>query len=236
LRERLADRYVVRGLDRHPAPDTAVGDVVEIDQVERAARGARAIVHLAGNPSPDAAWENVLRDNVVGTWTVFEAARRAGVPRVVFASSNHVVGRYESERAPALYELDDDFVVGADWEPKPDSPYALSKLIGEQIGRFYADTYGLAVVCLRIGSVLPADDPRVAAGGSAERFARYRATWLSHRDLAELVAAALRADVRWAVVYGVSDNPRRFWDPAPARDVLGFVARDRAPVAPASAR
>jgi NAD+ dependent glucose-6-phosphate dehydrogenase len=234
LNRRIADRFMLRGFDRHESGPME-GDVRDTSAVERAAAGATAIVHLAGNPRSDAAWDDLLADNVHGTWSVFEAARRARVERVVFASSNHVVGGYELDRAPGLYDLSDHWVLDADAPPRPDSPYGLSKLIGEEIARFYAERHGIRVVCLRMGSIVVEDDPWLAAGpgtaGARSRFDRYRATWLSQRDCAELIRAALTADVDWAVVYGVSDNPRRFWDLGPAAR-LGFRPRDRAPIEP----
>jgi NAD+ dependent glucose-6-phosphate dehydrogenase len=236
LREQLADRFELRGLDRRGGEATVEGDVRDVGAVERAAQGASAIVHLAGNASNQATWAEVLAHNVEGTWAVFDAARLAGVERVVFASSNHVVGQYELDRAPGVYDLEDPWVLDPEAEPRPDSAYGLSKLIGEQIGRFYAERHGVRVVCLRIGSVVRGNDPWQASQpdrpGAEDRFARYRATWLSHRDCAELIAAALTADVRWAVVYGVSDNRRRFWDLEGAERILGFRPKDRAPLRP----
>jgi nucleoside-diphosphate-sugar epimerase len=156
----------------------------------------------------------------------------------VFASSNHVIGMYEREAAPEIYDADDRREYDEGVEPRPDSLYGVSKGFGELIGRYYADRFGLHVICLRIGSVVdqpdadvmhdlarPTDDP-----AELERRRRTGAIWLSHRDCAELVARAIDADaVRWAVVYGVSDNARRFWDLASARELLGYRPQDGAP-------
>ena len=135
--------------------------------------------------------------------------------------------------------LDDQRVLDGRTEVRPDSDYGASKAFGEALGRMYADRFGMRVVCLRIGSVLPDDDPAgpwpLAGAGwmpwltDADRRARIRATWLSHRDCAELVRCALEADVRFVIAYGVSDNTRRFWSLDVARDILGFAPVDRAP-------
>ena len=107
------------------------------------------------------------------------------------------------------------------------------------MGRYYADVHGLRVICLRIGSVLPNDDPtsgqtgrgRAAQLDSEQRFQRMRAKWLSQRDCAELFACALEAEqVRWAVVFGTSNNPRQLWSLAEARRLLGYEPQDAAPV------
>lgn len=240
----LGDRYELHGIDRRPggAIPGVVGDVTDVEVVTAACAGADAVVHLAATPDADAPWPIVLESNIVATYSVFEGARRAGVGRLVFASSNHVVGLYELDWAPAVYELDDARRVPGDAEVRPDSLYGAAKVFGEALGRLYADRYGMRVVCLRMGSVLPEDDPwaasvRVAAApqatrGAEEVFRRYRATWLSQGDCGRLIGAALEADVRWAVAYGVSDNPRRLWELESARRLLGWEPVDRAPETP----
>jgi NAD+ dependent glucose-6-phosphate dehydrogenase len=149
-----------------------------------------------------------------------------------------VVGAYEVDGAPGIYRLPDRGTIDEDAAIRPDSLYGVSKAFGEILGRYYAEYRGLAVVCVRIGTVRPDDDPASAGIASSaawldltrdERYERMRATWLSHRDCADLLAAAIETDVRWAVVYGVSDNPRRFWSLEGARRLLGFEPSDRAP-------
>jgi nucleoside-diphosphate-sugar epimerase len=145
----------------------------------------------------------------------------------------------EVDGAPAIYGPDDARVIDEQAQVRPDSDYGVSKAFGEALGRMYADRFGMRVICLRIGSVLADDDPTgptpLAGAGwmpwltDEDRRARIRATWLSHRDCAELIRCALEADVRFAIAYGVSDNPRRFWSLQAARDLLGFVPVDRAP-------
>ena len=240
VRERLGDRYAIRSLTRAPAAfPSHVADVADLDAIRPALAGVDAVVHMAGTPHVSSSWEEVLRSNIVGTRNVLEAAREAGVGRVILASSNHAVGMYEIEAAPAIYADDDPRVVDERAEVRPDSDYGVSKVFAEALGRMYADRFGMRVVCLRIGSVLPDDDPTgpsvLATAGwmpwltDDDRRARLRATWLSQRDCAELIRCSLEADVRFAIAYGVSDNPRRFWSLDAARDLLGFVPRDRAP-------
>jgi len=240
VRARLADRFDLRSLTRAPAAFAShVADIADIEAIRPAFEGIDTVVHLAATPHVSSPWEEVLHSNIVGTRNVFEAAREAGVGRVVFASSNHVVGMAEVDGAPAIYDVDDLWVLDGRAEVRPDSDYGASKAFGEALGRMYADRFGMHVVCLRIGSVLPDDDPAgpapLAGAGwmpwltDADRRARIRATWLSHRDCAELVRCALEADVRFVIAYGVSDNTRRFWSLDVARDILGFAPVDRAP-------
>ncbi len=237
LREHLAGRYELIPMTRRPADfESRIADVTSLDDMLAACDGVDAVVHLAAAATVDAPWEDVLEANLVGAYNVFEASRQAGVDLVVFASTNHVIGTHEMLAAPALYELDDERVFDERTEVRPDSLYGASKAFGEALGRYYADHHALRVICLRIGSVLRDDDPRsdaVAAGPSWMRLspeaalARLRATWLSRRDCAELVARCLESvDVRWACVYGISANARQFWDLGGARDMLGFAPRD----------
>jgi NAD+ dependent glucose-6-phosphate dehydrogenase len=237
VREHLGGRYELRALTLTPQDfESHVADIADLDAIHPAFAGVDSVVHLAASPSVEAPWEDVLPNNLVGTYNVFEAARRAGVERVVFASSNHVIGMYEVDGAPNLYRVDDDRVYDQTAEIRPDSLYGVSKAYGEALGRLYMERHGLRVFCLRIGAVRADDDPtRVEEAPLLDleaegRRNRLRAVWLSRRDCAELIAACLEAsETRWAVVYGVSANPRRFWDLSHARAVLGWEPRDAAP-------
>lgn len=225
VREHLGRRFELRSLTREPAGfPSVVGDITDLEQIRPAFEGVDAVVHLAASAAVDSRWEDVLPNNITGTRNVLEAARLAGVGCVVFASSNHAVGMYEREAAPALYRLDDPRTIDETAEPRPDSLYGVSKLFGEALGRYYAEAFGMRVICLRIGSVRADDDP--CADAQPERM---RMLWLSKRDCAELIATALEADVRYAIVYGTSNNPRQFFSLRGAR-ALGFVPRDAAPV------
>src|SRR5918995_353713 len=191
--EGLDDQYDLVGLARDLSGyATVIADVSDLDALVPTMEGIDAVVHLAADSSVQAPWERVLPDNLIGTYNVFEAARRAGVKKVVFASSNHAIGTYETEGAPEIYELDDPRSYDHTVEIRPDSLYGVSKVYGEALGRYYADHHGLAVFCLRIGGVRAPDD-------------------------------------RWALVYGISDTPRQFWDLGHARGLLGYAPRDGAP-------
>jgi NAD+ dependent glucose-6-phosphate dehydrogenase len=238
VREHLADRYELVSLTLTPQEfPSHVADIYELDAIRPAFDGVESVVHLAASPAIETPWDDVLRNNIVGTYNVFEAARQAGVSRVVFASSNHAVGMYEVEGAPGLYDVDDERSYDHTVEIRPDSLYGVSKAYGEALGRMYVESHGLRVFCLRIGAVRQNDDPTEPSENplidldSEGRRNRMRAVWLSRRDCAELIAACLDVeDVAWALVYGVSANPRRFWDLEHARELLGWEPQDAAPV------
>ncbi|HQY07926.1 MAG TPA: NAD(P)-dependent oxidoreductase [Burkholderiaceae bacterium] len=165
--------------------------------------GVDAVIHLGGL-STEYDFDAILQANILGTYNLYEGARRHGVKRVVFASSNHVSGfRRQNEVVSPLDPM------------RPDSHYGLSKAFGENLAQFYWDRYGVETVSLRIGSSFP--EPR-------DR--RMLATWLSYDDLERLVVAALTAPiVGHTVVYGMSDNATAWWDNTPARH-LGYRPQD----------
>jgi nucleoside-diphosphate-sugar epimerase len=234
LREALAGKYSLRGVDRVPTPGMAgalVASLTDLDAIIPAFKGADAVVHLAADPrhTPEIWWDTLIPDNVVATANVYEAARRGGVKRVVFFSSMHVCGLYESDSpwsriATGDYAgLDPGTVplVTADMPTRPDGPYAVSKIFGEALGQYYAEAHGLEVVVVRLGTVGRDDRPG--------RDARSFVSWLSHRDLAHLTERALDASrVKYEVVFGASDNTWKIYDTLRARTVLGYAPRDNA--------
>lgn len=238
VREHLGDRYELLPLTLTPQDFPGlVGDISDFAAIRPAFEGVDAVVHLAASPAIEAPWEDVLRNNLVGTYNVFEAARQAGASRVVFASSNHAVGMYEVDGAPQIYEPDDRRRIDHDAEVRPDSLYGVSKAYGEALGRLYVERHGMRVFCLRIGAVQAHDDPTEPLGNplldldEQGRRNRMRAVWLSRRDCSSLIARCLDVEnVPWALVYGVSANPRRFWDLEHARELLGWEPQDAAPV------
>ena len=222
LRDGLSDRFALRWLARDDA------DVTDLDAVERAFTGAQAVVHLAATAEIQSPWESVLPANIVGAYNVFEGARRAGVRRVVFASSNHAVGMYMFD-AERFADPRDPVEVSAEAPVRPDSLYGASKAWGEAVGRFYAERHGLEVVCLRIGWVVDEPGPPSTTELREEPpDVRPRAAgmWLSHRDLVSLIEASLTAPVRFAIVNGVGDNVGRWLSLDEGRDLLGWEPRD----------
>ena len=210
-------------------------DVRDIEAMQGALAGCETVIHLAGVVAVDADWENVYGINIGGTYNVYEAARRNGLKRIIFASSNHCVGMHEVQNAPAIYEPGFGHVIGTDEPYRPDGLYGVWKAFGETLGRFYSDKYGMQVACIRIGSITEADDPRDESVRESsgwlnlteqQKFKRYAATWMSHRDFASLIFKILESAVAYSVVYGVGDNMTRFWDLEPGRAIYGFWPAD----------
>lgn len=222
LRRYLGERFAFRWLAR------AEADVTDLDALERAFADSDAVVHLAANAETYAGWDEVHAPNVIGAYNAYEAARRAGVRRFVFASSNHAMGRYihDDDR---FADPDHPVEVTAGDPVRPDGLYGASKAWGEALGRMYAEVHGLEVVCLRIGWVPEEDEPPSSTEMRREPpdvARRAPGMWMSHRDCATLVEAALTADVDFAMVYGVSDNRGRWFSLDEGRRLLGWEPMD----------
>ena len=180
--------------DLRAAEEFVAADLADMAQVERVVEGMDGIIHF-GAQSVEADWDTVLRSNIEGTYNLFEAARRKGVKRVVFASTNHVVGFYPRDQR-----------IGIDVTLLPDTRYGVSKACGEALGALYTYKYGLEVLCLRIGNV---------SDGPADL--RLASIWLQPEDLVQLIRIGLEhPDLRYEIFYGVSANTRGWWDNAVA--------------------
>lgn len=219
LNPALKTRYDLRLLYHHhvlpaePHEEIRIGSITDLSYMVDVSKGVDAVVHLAGYPWEDATFDEVLTTNIVGTYSVFEASRRARVKRIVYASSNHVTGFHEVE---GVY-------TSPDMPVRPDGYYGVSKVFGEALGRYYADAFGLSVICLRIGTCRP--DSAV----KQRQNDRILSTWLSPRDAAQLVWRSIEAEtVRFGIYYGISDNTRAWWDIENARKELGYTPEDNA--------
>ena len=207
----LRDNLLIRCTDLLPMnpsdPDdpTLICDLADFASVSTCFEGAEAVVHLAAIPR-DAPIEDITRSNLLATYNVYEACRVHGIKRVVFGSSNHVVG---------FYGVEQQLNTAAPF--RPDGLYGASKVFGEGLASLYWDKHGIESVCIRIGSVL--DRPTQP---------RHLSTWISHADLAELIRCSLYAPrVGLTTVFGVSKTSRMWWDNRAASH-LGFVPSDSA--------
>jgi len=190
--------------DLTPDEPFVAADLADFAAVQRACEGVDGIVHLGGF-SVEGPWETILQANIIGCYHLFEAARLQGVKRIVFASSNHVMGFHPRSRK-----------VGIEAVPMPDTRYGLSKLFGEGLGALYAAKHGMGVLSIRIGNV-----------GDKPLDARRLAIWIEPSDLVQLIRIGLeRPGLGYEVVYGMSDNARAWWDNAHALS-LGYAPAHR---------
>jgi uronate dehydrogenase len=214
LRSRLArpDR-TLRLLDiadmtaTRPAEEVVRASVTDMEAMTAACRGVSAMIHLGGI-SGEASWEEILQSNIQGTYVAFEAARRAGVPRVIFASSNHAVGFSPRESFPVP-----DYAF-----PVPDTYYGVAKVTGEALAALYHYRYRLDTICIRILTCF--DKPPSV---------RALSTWLSPGDAGRLFEACLTApDPGFRVIYGVSANTHGGWVSLAEAEALGYRSQDDA--------
>ncbi len=214
LRERLkANCTTLRLSDRQDfgaaqaGEEVMLADLADAAAVDAMVKGVDAIIHLGGI-SVEGPFTPILQGNIIGAYNLYEAARKHGVKRVVFASSNHVVGFYRQDQT-----------ITADHPPRPDGLYGLSKAFGEDLSRLYFDRYGIETACVRIGSSF--EEPR-------DR--RMLATWLSFDDLHRLITACLSTPVLGhSIIFGMSDNAVTWWDNSRARHI-GYVPKDSSDV------
>ena len=194
-----------------PAADASeevqICDLSDKQAVHRLVEGVDAILHFGG-VSVERPFEEILGANISGVFHIYEAARRHGVKRIIFASSNHVIGFYKQ-----------DETIDAHSPRRPDSYYGLSKSYGEDMATFYFDRYGIETVSIRIGSSFPEPQNR-----------RMMSTWLSFDDLTQLIERSLfTPNVGHTVVYGMSANRDVWWDNRFAAH-LGYTAKDSSEV------
>lgn len=225
----VAGAYDLRGLSRRAVPGVPChqADIADLGAIEPAFAGVDTVVHLAARAGASPPWEAVLQANVIGSYNVFEAARRAGVRRVVYASSGATVSGWEREspyRELASGRYDD---AGA-WTTmthetplRPVGLYGASKVWGEALARQYSDAHGLSAICLRIGHVVTEDRPLTV---------RDYSVWCSQRDIARAIARAIEAPdaVRFEIVFITSRNRWSYRDLAHAKAAIGFEPLDAA--------
>ena len=168
-------------------------------------KGVYAIVHFGAIPIEDTQ-ANILQNNIIGTYNLFEAARINKVKRIIFASSNHAIGFHRRKKKLNHFS-----------NQRPDSHYGLSKVFGEELSRFYADKFNIKSMCIRIGTCLRTPEDR-----------RHLSTWISYRDLTQLVDTGIKnKSIHHEIVYGASKNKKSWWNNSRAY-LLGYKPKDSA--------
>lgn len=203
-----------------PAPNEEIVycDLADKQAVEELVKDCDGIVHMGGQ-SIEAPWETIKTANIEGVFNLYEAARKAGNPRILFASSNHAIGYHKQST-----RLDHTA------QTRPDSLYGVSKVFGEAIASMYHDKFGIETAIIRIGSCYPEPDTH-----------RMLSTWMSYDDFVRLVEAVFQIPVLGCpIIYGASNNDASWWDNS-AISYIGWQPQDnsetfRAKVDAANAR
>ncbi len=216
LQQQLGEQYHFRCLDRIRVPqakDVRIVNIRNFKAVLKAMQGVDAVIHLAANPNSEQVWNEVYTSGIEGTYNVFEAARQAGVKQIIYASTAHVSGWREIKQEPHITP---------EQPVRPDSLYAVGKAFGEALGQFFADQYGMSIVCLRIGAFKP--DLKLDSSND-----RLLAVWCSPRDFAQLVQRSLEQDnLGFQIFYAISNNTRRCWDISNSQTFVEYQPQDNA--------
>src|SRR3954469_4284945 len=190
--------------------EIVTADLSELDRLKEITRGVDTVLHLAGNPSPNATWDSVRDDNITGTYHVYVAAKAAQVRRGIYASSIHAVSGYPP-----------DVQVKTSEPVNPGDLYGVSKCFGEALARYMAEQEGISAICLRIGAFQPIENAKKESGiGMLD-------AWVSQRDLNQLIEKCIDVEnLKFAILHGLSDNRFKRLDISDARELVGYEPQD----------
>ena len=230
LRSLLEARFDLRALNRGPVEGVPChrADIGDLEAIAPAFEGVDTVVHLAADAtSPNPPWDSILHNNVTGTYNVYEAARRAKVKRVIFASSGATISGMEKDKpysdlVAGRYEGLTSWPMLTHLSPvRPAALYGVSKVWGEALGRQFADTHGLSIICVRIGRVNAEDRPMSPRDFSV---------WCSQRDIVRLIERCVETPeaLRYDIFFGTSRNKWGYRDLEHPRAVLGWEPVDAA--------
>ncbi len=206
---RLFDAQQLRG---EGDDEVCVGDIRDLGAVRRACAGASAMIHLAAISDEADFHSRLLPVNLEGIYNAFEAARQAGLRKVLFASTGQTVQHYPKGQP-----------ITTDMPPRPWTVYACTKVFGEALARWYSDQYGMSMIVIRICYFQAPTSELLRIPGH-----EIQQKWVSPRDLAQLIVKCLRSDLKFANFFGVSNNTGRFWDISNAQQLVGYAPQDNA--------
>lgn len=230
VRRQLENGYRLTALNRSPVPGIATvqADIADFDAIRPAFEGQHTVVHLAASARGSDPWERVRDPNLIGVYNVFEAARREGVKRVIYASSGSTISGWElAHPYRALVNGDYESITGPwpmithETPVRPAGVYGATKVWGEALARQFTDSSDLSIICLRIGLVNAADRPTDP---------RQFSVWCSQRDIGQMVERCVEAPpgLKFDILYAVSNNKWGYRDITRAREVVGFEPKDEA--------
>lgn len=215
----LREHYALRLLDAAPLKSIQLmgddefvqADIRDLDAIRRACDGVTAMVHLAAISDEDDFHTRLLPVNLEGVYNAFEAARQAGLKKVVFTSTGQTV----------LYYPKGEWVT-PDMPARPWTVYACTKMFGEALARHYSDKHGMSMIVIRLCWFQAYDSELLRKPGDVQR------EWCSPRDFVQLLVKSLQTDIPFDVFFGVSNNTGRYWDISNAQKLLGYEPVDDA--------
>jgi uronate dehydrogenase len=213
----LREHFALRLFDAKPLKaegddEVVQGDIQDFEKLRDACKGVETLVHLAAISDEDDFHSRLLPVNLAGLYNAFEAAKQAGVKRVIFTSTGQTVLNYPKGHW-----------ITPEMPARPSTVYACTKLFGEALARYYSDIHHLSMICIRLCYFQPYDSKLLRTPGhDALR------EWCSPRDLTQLLVKCIRSSVKFAVFFGVSANTGRFWDISNAQELVGYEPEDNA--------
>jgi len=212
----LREHFALRLLDFKPLraegdDEFVQADIRDFEPLRQACTGAKAMIHLAAVPDEDEFHTRLLPMNLTGVHNAFEAARQAGVRKVIFASTGQTVLHYPRGEW-----------VTPEMPVRPVTVYACTKVFGEALARYYSDHYQMSMICIRICWFQGYNSPLLRSQPELHR------EWCSPRDLTELLVKSIRTDIPFGLFFGVSNNTGRYWDISNAQRMVGYDPQDDA--------
>jgi len=212
LREHYALRLLdVKALSCAEDDEFVLADVRDVDRVRSACEGMKAMIHLAAVPDEDDFHTRLLPMNLAGVYNAFEAARQAGLRKVIYASTCQTVLNYG-----------DGVWVTPEMPVRPSTVYGCTKVFGEALARYYSDIHSISVICLRIAWFQGYESEGLR---TRPEMASH---WCSPRDLVQLIVKSIQSEIPFGIFFGISNNTGRFWDIGNAQQLLGYAPGDNA--------
>ena len=182
------------------------------------------LIHLAADPRPDASWESVKKNNIEATYNVYNEVKNAGVKKIIFASTNHTQHGDTLLTTPETLDPKKNKILSLENNTNPDSLYAVSKLFGEDLGKYFSEQHKIKFIGLRIGWIVKGDDPTIMCGTPSEDY--LRSMYLSHRDCIQVFERALESSRNYLIAYAISNNSRKVFDLKETSRTLDFYPAD----------
>ena len=192
LRKGLSNKYKIISFTLQTQDFESVQmDLSNNNEIKGKFEGLDALIHLAADPRPEASWESVKKNNLEATYNVYNEVKNAGVKKIIFASTNHTQHGDILLTTPETLDLKKNKILSLENNTNPDSLYAVSKLFGEDLGKYFSEQHKIKFIGLRIGWIVKGDDPTIMCGTPSEDY--LRSMYLSHRDCIQAFERALES-------------------------------------------
>ena len=225
LRKGLSNKYKIISFTLQTQDFESVQmDLSNNNEIKGKFEGLDALIHLAADPRPEASWESVKKNNIEATFNVYNEVKNAGVKKIIFASTNHTQHGDTLLSTPETLDLKKNKILSLENNTNPDSLYAVSKLFGEDLGKYFSEQHKIKFIGLRIGWIVKGDDPTIMCGTPSEDY--LRSMYLSHRDCIQAFERALESSRDFLIAYAISNKSTKVFDLKETSRTLNFYPED----------